>query len=47
MKQRNEELILLRLNDAPSWFAVDKDGRQSLFDSRNLQNHFQIFLGAV
>lgn len=47
MKRANEELILLRAGDAPSWFAVDRHGRQSLFDSRNLQNHFQIFLGAI
>jgi hypothetical protein len=47
IKQQNAELILLRLDNAPHWFAVDKDGKHSLFDSRNLQNHFQIFLGAV
>lgn len=46
MAKNNEELILLRLSDAPSWFAVDKTGNRSLFDSRNLQKHFQIFLGA-
>lgn len=45
MSKRNEELVLLRNDDAPSWFAVDDDGRRSLFDSRNLLKHFQIFLG--
>ncbi len=47
MAKQNSELVLLRLNDAPSWFAIDKDGNRHLFDSRNLQNHFRIFLGAV
>ncbi len=45
--KQNSELILLRLDNAPHWFAVDKEGKRSLFDSRNLQNHFQIFLGTV
>ena len=47
ISKQNAELILLRLDNAPHWFAVDKEGNRSLFDSRNLQYHFQIFLGAV
>lgn len=47
ISKQNSELILLRLDNAPHWFAVDREGKRSLFDSRNLQNHFQIFLGAV
>lgn len=47
MKQQNSELVLLRLDNSPHWFAVEKDGNRSLFDSRTLQKHFQIFLGAA
>ena len=47
MTKQNAELVLLRLEDAPNWFEVNKDGNRSFFDSRNLQKHFQIFLGAV
>jgi hypothetical protein len=46
MAKQNSELILLRQDNAPHWFAVERDGKRSLFDSRNLQKHFQIFLGA-
>jgi len=41
----NEELILLRTNDSPEWFSIDKNEKKSLFDSRNLQQHFRIFTG--
>lgn len=47
MSKQNSELILLRLDDAPHWFEVKRDGNRSLFDSRNLQRHFQIFLDAA
>lgn len=47
MTKHNAELILLRANNAPNWFAAEKDGKRRLFDSRNLQKHFQVFLGAV
>ncbi len=47
MTKQNVDLILLRSDSTPHWFAVDREGKRSLFDSRNLQNHFQIFLGAV
>ena len=47
MKQQNSELILLRLDDAPHWFEIGKNENRILFDSRNLQKHFQIFLGAA
>ena len=46
MAKQNAELILLRADNAPSWFVIDKDEQRHLFDSRNLQKHFQIFLGA-
>lgn len=47
MAKRNSELVLLRSNDAPQWFAVAPDGNRSLFDSESLRRHFQIFLGLV
>jgi hypothetical protein len=39
----NEDLILLREHDLPQWFSIDKTERKTVFDSRNLQKHFQIF----
>jgi hypothetical protein len=39
----NEDLVLLKEEDFPQWFSIDKAERKSLFDSRNLQKHFQIF----
>ena len=45
MRQQNSELVLLRSDNAPHWFEIEKGGKRSLFDSRNLQKHFQIFLG--
>lgn len=47
MSKKNEELILLRSDNAPHWYAVGRDGNRNLFDSRNMQTHFQIFLGAA
>ena len=41
----NEELVLLREEDLPQWFSIAKTGQKSVFDSRNLQKHFQIFIG--
>lgn len=41
----NEELVLVRTDNLTNWFAVDMENRQSLFDSRNLQRHFAVFLG--
>jgi len=43
----NVELVLIRENDLPSWFSIEKDGKRSLFDSKNLQNHFRVFLGII
>jgi hypothetical protein len=47
MSRENEELLLLRSEDSVNWFAVDKENKRIPFDSRNLQRHFQIFLGVV
>jgi hypothetical protein len=42
----NAELLLVRNNDfAPQWFAVDRAGSRTSFDSNNLREHFRIFLG--
>lgn len=44
--KHNAELILIRSKDsAPQWFAVDRAGHQTAFDSNNLREHFRIFLG--
>jgi hypothetical protein len=45
--RENQELLLIRGDNAPNWFALDKENKRALFDSRNLQRHFQIFLDAV
>lgn len=47
MAKKNAELVLLRSNEAPQWFAVAPDGNRSLFDSECLRRHFRIFLGVV
>lgn len=41
----NEELVLLREENLPQWFSIDKSERKTVFDSRNLQKHFQVFTG--
>lgn len=45
ISRHNAELLLLKTNDSLSWFSIDPDGKRSLFDSRHLNQHFQIFLG--
>ncbi|MEO6590272.1 MAG: hypothetical protein ABIP06_13315 [Pyrinomonadaceae bacterium] len=47
LHKQNNELILLKVENAPVWFAVDKDGRRLEFHSNHLQNHFKIFLDAA
>ena len=46
MTKQNTDLILSKVENAPVWFAVDKDGRRTEFHSNQLQNHFRIFLDA-
>lgn len=44
--KHNAELILIRVTDsAPQWFAVDRAGQRTPFDSNTLREHFRIFLG--
>lgn len=45
ISRANEELILTRANNLPQWFSITKSGQTSVFDSSNLQRHFQIFTG--
>jgi hypothetical protein len=40
-----EEIILLKKDDFPQWFSIDRQERKTIFDSNNLQKHFQIFTG--
>jgi hypothetical protein len=47
LKKHNAELLLIQLNGAPSWVSAGEDGKRVLFDSKNLNEHFQIFLGAI
>ena len=47
ISKHNAELVLLRGENLPNWFSISKDGKQSLFDSKNLQHHFRVFLGTV
>ena len=46
ISKHNAELFLVSENNTPSWFSVDKNGKRELFNAKNLQRHFQIFLGA-
>jgi len=41
----NSSLVLLREDDLPHWYSIDKRDKKSVFDSRRLQKHFQIFKG--
>lgn len=44
MSKANAELHLLRFaENAPQWFALEKDGGRIPFDSNDLTNHFRIF----
>jgi len=46
ISRHNADLFLVSENNTPSWFSIDKNGKRELFDAKNLQRHFQIFLGA-
>lgn len=46
ISKHNSELFLIAENNAPGWFYVNENGRREIFDSRNLNEHFRIFLGA-
>jgi hypothetical protein len=45
--KNNAELVLLRGKNLPNWFSIEKEGKRAVFDSRHLNRHFRVFLGAV
>ncbi|MDQ3063325.1 MAG: hypothetical protein M3R14_10790 [Acidobacteriota bacterium] len=45
MSKHNAELVLIRNEDAPKWFAAGADGKRDFFDAEKLQQHFRVFLG--
>lgn len=45
ISRHNDELLLIKFNDLPNWVSIDKNEKKNPFDSRNLNRHFQIFLG--
>jgi hypothetical protein len=47
MAKQNVELNLLKIENAPVWFATDQNGKRTEFHSDHLQNHFKIFLDAA
>jgi hypothetical protein len=47
MAKQNVELNLLKIENAPVWFATDRNGKRTEFHSNHLQNHFRIFLDAA
>ena len=47
ISKHNAELFLILENNIPSWFSVDKNGKRESFDAKNLQRHFQVFLGTI
>ncbi len=47
ISKNNAELLLIKQNNLPNWFSIDEDGKKDLFDSRHLNQHFQIFLGEL
>jgi len=46
LSKQNADLILVKIENSPVWFSIDKDGRRTEFHSNHLQNHFKIFLNA-
>lgn len=47
MAKKNIELNLLKIENAPVWFATDQNGIRTEFHSNHLQEHFKIFLDAA
>jgi len=45
ISKHNAELVLILEKNVPSWFSVEKTGKRELFDAKNLQRHFQVFVG--
>jgi hypothetical protein len=48
ISKANSELQLMRQNEnAPQWFALEKDGGRIPFTSNNLRQHFRVFTDAL
>ncbi|MGI8555588.1 MAG: hypothetical protein ACR2LT_04445 [Pyrinomonadaceae bacterium] len=48
MSRQNAELLLVRsAENAPQWYAVDREGKRQIFDSNILRKHFDLFLGLI
>ena len=46
MSKSNIELLLVRsAENVPQWYSIDENGKREMFNSNNLQNHFNLFLG--
>lgn len=45
--KENAELHLLKFEDRPQWFTVNKNNLRTSFEIEDLIRHFQIFLGIV
>jgi hypothetical protein len=45
ISKHNDELLLIKSNDLPGWVSIDKNEKKNPFDSRHLNQHFQVFLG--
>jgi hypothetical protein len=44
IREANSSLMLTRENELPQWFLIDRNREKKVFDSRDLQKHFQIFV---
>ncbi len=47
LSKHNVELFLISDSNRLNWFAADKNGRREIFDSRHLNEHFEVFLGKI
>lgn len=45
LAKSNEELMLMRLGEAPQWFSVLSERERAEFGSGHLREHFRIFQG--
>ena len=43
--KHNTDLLLIGSDGLLNWFSINKDGEKSIFDSHQLNTHFQIFTG--
>ena len=43
-KKQNEDLVLLRYEEKPQWFALDGENHRISFNMKSLRKHFETFL---